>query len=540
MKTVHAALLAVACLLVVACREPPSTTGGDAQPSPATPATPARLPHQFGGSAPAVPPTPAPPDTRTPAELAQAACEGADGKWHCKHVVRSHRVGAGTVAGVTPASWTVPAWYIDPANGSGTADDGNDCATSSTACMTWGEVNARWGCFGNPTACPRLRQNTTITFLSSQSGDTDPVYFLPAIEHSAYVVLKGNLGTGQQICSTTLGVVTAKNRGTPQLLNTTFASCTNAGIGQLVVNSTHSSRAWIYKSTGGGAWNISQPVVPNSASSSFVLVPSLVDTWANGDTVTVYQPPKVNIAKVVPAMVDFDPGTFNNRLFVYNIAMADPAGAGDGELYMRDQTVVLESSCARSLIAEGVTNKFYNSFMEAVLTTTPCLIPSGGAYYTCSSVLSGVLSYDGSNFSILRDTQVDGDVIATFLVAGGGQIGTLYSDTGATTFVTAATQVLGTGGYTSGILWGPGSVDVIGSSRLTYRTNAGGAAATFVLKGSILINGGNFGCLGNPGAASAYATCNIGVSAANLDVNLGAASGCIGTPNGAAYCNYGL
>jgi len=39
--------------------------------------------------------------------------------------------------------------------------------------------------------------------------------------------------------------------------------------------------------------------------------------------------------------------------------------------------------------------------------------------------------------------------------------------------------------------------------------------------------------------ASAFAVCNLTFTTANLDANLGAVSGCIAVPGGAAICNVG-
>jgi hypothetical protein len=63
---------------------------------------------------------------------------------------------------------------------------------------------------------------------------------------SATVSIQGVIGPSQQVATGTLSNVVAKNRAAGQLLETTLPA--GAAPGQPVVNSTHSSRACVYKS----------------------------------------------------------------------------------------------------------------------------------------------------------------------------------------------------------------------------------------------------------------------------------------------------
>lgn len=94
------------------------------------------------------------------------------------------------VAPPLPISWTQPAWFIDPANSTGAASDSNTCTSVTKPCLTYAGVVQIWG----GTTSPRLRQNTTITFLSSQWNDGDPVDVTPYVENGATVTLQGALG----------------------------------------------------------------------------------------------------------------------------------------------------------------------------------------------------------------------------------------------------------------------------------------------------------------------------------------------------------
>jgi hypothetical protein len=91
-------------------------------------------------------------------------------------------------------SWTTPAWFIDPSNRSGTANDTNDCTTATTPCRTYAEVARRWA-----TTSPVLGQDTTITFLSSHVDDSDPVYLTPVLEDGAALVVQGAFGSDQRV-----------------------------------------------------------------------------------------------------------------------------------------------------------------------------------------------------------------------------------------------------------------------------------------------------------------------------------------------------
>src|SRR6266567_5503133 len=74
-------------------------------------------------------------------------------------------------------AWTQAAWFVDPLNVTGLASDKNDGTTALTPVLTYnGGVAARWGTYS-----PRLRQNTTITFLSRQPDGTDPIICNPYV-----------------------------------------------------------------------------------------------------------------------------------------------------------------------------------------------------------------------------------------------------------------------------------------------------------------------------------------------------------------------
>jgi hypothetical protein len=395
----------------------------------------------------------------------------------------------GTASPIIPASWTVPAWFIDPANSSGTASDNNNCTTSATACLTWHEINDhRWGCQGSPTVCPRLQQNTAIEFLSSQTNDNDPVYFFPAIEAGAVIQIFGPLGATQQVASGVLSNVTAKNRATPQLL---LAQSGATAPQQLVVNSTHPSLAWTYKLSSGSIYSMTEPSTAVTLPTSVCGTP--VDTWTNGDSVVVYQPVTVNIPSIGATWSEASGTLTNSIIFLHNINVGHLSGSltrftnsilGNGQLLESSATNLITPAGGRSSFS-GVT--YCNvSMSQGFRAVSPgfAFVFNGGSFDT-----AGTDSFL-SNSYITNDAIIGGNVFispglsrragSATTISGGGPA---YVETSKTLAVETAFD--GTGG----IWWGPGTINIIGTGRFSYTSTA----ATNLLVGALQLNGGTTG-----------------------------------------------
>lgn len=108
--------------------------------------------------------------------LSVVACNVTPGK---------HSFGAagGVATPITPSSWTVPDWFIDPVAG----NDNNACTSSGTPCKTYGAITQRWG-----TNQPTLSQATTVTWLSDDVS-TDPVYIKPTLIGNGGITIHGTL-----------------------------------------------------------------------------------------------------------------------------------------------------------------------------------------------------------------------------------------------------------------------------------------------------------------------------------------------------------
>ena len=384
---------------------------------------------------------------------------------------------AGTTTDSIPTSWTVGAWYVDPANSTGEASDNNSCQKTTKPCLTFAGLEAKWG-----TVSPRLRQNTTITFLSSHVDDSDPVYLSPYIENGAAVTVEGSLGTPQRVASGALSYVMGRNRPNGQLLDVGLPA--GAAPGQLVVNlSKSNSRAWVYRNADGNSWYLSQPVaaealpiVPGSA-------PAEVNTWAPGDAIVVYQPVAVDVVSAAPVA---GPDGASTPLTFYQLKVLDPLGGGAVDAASTHSTLAItspdvafvESSIDRlvSISSNGFGNRpdFVNVDFSGGLRAV-AVTPEAGM-----SVLAGQIRNAAWTLSAAA---LDEDlVVGATLSLSGGSYGAVYVDTGAALLPqmndVSFSQALG-----APVLWGPGSVDAITRGRLEYPPGAGGATATFEVKG---------------------------------------------------------
>jgi hypothetical protein len=439
-------------------------------------------------------------------------------------------------------NWQQPAWFIDPAAG----NDLNDGLTALTALKTYNELAlGRWG-----TYAPVLRQNTTVTFLSSHVDNSDPVIFRPFIQNQAQVSIQGVLGAAQQTATGVLAGVVAKNRAAPQLLNATLPA--GAAVNQLIVNTTHPSRAWTYVALGAGAFSISQPLTPQAVfptTSILGPLPTLVDTWANGDAVTIFEPVKVNIADLSPTWCDVKAATFNNFVSLYQLTVFDPAAIiGLGNLIVNNGSAIniVEARCDRCVTLTG----------QAAGVVNPCFINAdfvGGLQ--CPMIASQLVSNNNAqnvyifggilkgNAVAVNCSRLEADVIVTSGVGfPQGSIvtwGNFYIEAGRTFLFGPAGVSAPLAGYAGGpIIWGPGTISVIGSSRLVYPPGAGKAVATFLNTGGIRLNNAVTAYSVSGGAAAVWSG-GIALNPATLDAAQGIAGfgGLAINPGGASVSN---
>jgi hypothetical protein len=118
-------------------------------------------------------------DSRTPMQLAAAACRRSDGSWACPAIPRPLMASGNASAAQCGPACTVSSWYIDPQNTTTCASDANSCtsATCSGAgigpCLTYQQIVTRRG---STSPVYPYGQSYTIFFLSPQTANVDPIF----------------------------------------------------------------------------------------------------------------------------------------------------------------------------------------------------------------------------------------------------------------------------------------------------------------------------------------------------------------------------
>jgi hypothetical protein len=465
--------------------------------------------------------------------------------------------------GVIPPSWSQAAWFIDPQNTTGCANDLNATCGSSTCtsgigpvgdgpCATFAQVAGRWG-----TYAPRLQQTTTITFLSSQPPTGDPVIIRAQMENGAAVNVTGApIGTATRVCSGTLGTVTAKSRTTNQTLTSTFTltatdggTCTLAP-GLLVQNTTHPASAFLIENSG-STWTLSQPIG----------APGEVDTWASADAVTINRLTGVSV-------VDFSPQQVGTPLaanpmtagMVSNVTVL-ASGLSDGGTYVDVLQVgpqaAMQFVAAQRMIVTfpeqstaggmqgalfavdmmgGVANS--NGIAAGAAVASLRLVAGGaigGTANTCQQATAQGWLLDGDEFIGVCTSGVSPAVNLT-----NSSLGQVYVDTSATLNFAGQGSMLSVTAINSvATVYGPGTLNLAYDADLVYPGGNDGGRVSFPIA-SLKANNQTSMCRQAPSKPVGYDTCQIGLSGPSLDSYLGldAGSGCL-TTGAAAFCNFG-
>jgi hypothetical protein len=475
-----------------------------------------------------------------PEPPAQPALLGAAGGLALNQAMCKTVVDSGAVSASCPSSWTQAAWFIDPANVSTCASDSNKTCGQSTCtagvpgvadgpCLSYAQVAARWGTYS-----PRLLQNTTLTWLSSQVGLGDPVYLTPYVENQSWVAIVGTLvsqGTA------TLGTVVALNTGTPTLLTTTLTGATGSQAnGQLVVNSTHPSRLWTYKNSA-GTWTLSTPFAAATAGAA---PPSAATGWTNatnsGDAVTFFAPTTVQIVQFQPILVSLAQASAVNNAVILNVTIPSPGSTDKADPLLVNQWVNIFESRVTPMVSYAPTADT-NPVPNAVNDCFDIGVRGGAALaaVTRPNYTGGIMNLGAISFSQFNATGAE--LLSNIIMAGTtptlqyGVVGGAYLETGVTLTITGAGNFTG-----AAAVWGPGNVNVQGNSKINYASGAGSAGTTFANTGTLNADTQTKVCSSPPSDAGPPG-CNLTLSASQLDTSLGTTSGCLYVPGGASYCN---
>jgi len=392
-------------------------------------------------------------------------------------------------------------------------------------------IAAAWG-----TLAPRLSQDTTIVGLSSHTDFSDPIVWLPICPGGVTPAIQG--AAPALVGNVVLGGTVAKSRaaGANSLLQTNVGGA--GALGLLLENTTagKSSRAWLYKALGAGAFSLTQPMVKSGIKGT--TVPAEVDTWANGDTVNLLKPIALNVVQFQNLNYDAN-ATFNNFGHLYQLAVLDPGAAGPGNT--GNQAFLSGVRCIECDVQRSIVNQIATQ-QELTVVATNCAVrsavdcnalamfggaafPSGQTFFVGSPVLS---AFDGD--VILGNT--GGQVLTE-----GATFGLVFLDSGVS--VLDGILLVKTFAYGSHVIYGSGA-NTINMQGCSHLGMIGGTfAAAFTAPG--LVTGVQ---LNGTATASSYAagTWNAGITTtpAHLDAAAGAAGfgGNAISPGGASCSNF--
>jgi hypothetical protein len=393
----------------------------------------------------------------------------------------------------------------------------------------------RWGTYS-----PRLRQNTTVTFLSSQPLDgSDQDYYTPFVEAGTTFAVVGTLLTQS---TGSLNVVTSKNRATPQLLQATLTTAT-AAAGNIITNTTHASRAWA--DVGGATVTFTQPLTeaptPPVANIGFT-IPTEVNTWAHADNITVSAPTQVNLRTFAPVTADGKAASpYQSSSWLQDIYVADPAGADAQpglttiqlgttvQVNVWDCSFDVEVNIANAPLAFSFpgalsqNNTFSNVWFNGGLVVGGATSVWGGSIGKAEdgyTVINGNSQPVNSGSGVLPVIDGDTNVYGAFVVQNFAQMGLVYLATSSLLDIMSNGVVqFATGYFTGGpILWGPGAPHVFGTGHISYP--GGAATSVFLQTGAFNLNGGTTAC-SHTNASPDVINCGITINATNLNAAAG-------------------
>ena len=464
---------------------------------------------------------------------ASASCLGPDGSIRCgtqaprwnrtkSNLANSDSSVLGAASGgdrasVIPPAWTVPAWVIDTPSSSGCASDNNNGTQSTCGAagsfqgplLTYSELAERWG-----TYYPRIQQSTSLTILGSENT-SDVIYINPLVESTSgvYFTISCALGAAQQAWTGTLGATSGGPPARSTLLQSVLPA-SGPATNQLLVNSTHPSRAWTTTNSG-TTWNITQPVT--GCATAAACSPSEVITWTVGDTITAYTPSNIYLVQALPtAQQD------TQVMFVTGCNLQCPGARSTCASFVNSNVIMADSSAftqenpqdaagAATAGGGGNLSPYHVNFDSAGSFGSPNYfyggrVGTGGQFNTMynANLAGGVELFNSVFFSASAPASLEG--------------GSTFNDV----YVNGLANL--TSGYSvvTGPIWGPGTLRVEGGSFLQYPSTTGAAVANFLQtgtnEGSVpwALNGATTAC-SHTGASPDVVSCGISLSATNLD-----------------------
>jgi hypothetical protein len=396
--------------------------------------------------------------------------------------------------------------YWDPANLTGLASDGNDGLSAITPILTWAEAIRRYGSIS-----PVFSYGVGVVVhkMSAQTLNVDPVWFAPKLSGGAQAVLLDTLVPFAS--GVTAGVVTAKNRSTPQLL--TVASMPVGTTAKMFVFKSTGSYAFIDSMSGQTA-TMQQPLSAASFNApATVPTPAEDNSWTTGDTLTIYNLPNLtNLKMWRPTCGDLSSGGQASAGWVQFTQIADSSGTGGSEYTLVADGINGMAGCLvvpRTHVS-GLGGRGFSAYLFGNSHVGAVVIFSGAQPFIFGGGLAGGLTLNSAIMSVDGDTILHGAVIANSGTLAGDA---LYAD-GAVTIggigpsnFRVAVAVTG-----ARVFWGPASLKIDANS--AYWSFGPTFTANLLLSGTFTLGTNT---TGTKYVAGTY-TDGVALTTANMDL----------------------
>jgi hypothetical protein len=388
----------------------------------------------------------------------------------------------GDLASVNPY-WNQATWFVDPQNSTGLASDTNSGIDALHPVLTFnGGIATKWGTYS-----PRIRQSTTLTWLSSQVGPGDPVVLMPVMDvvppaiEGVYLTITGALGPAQEVGSGILAGVVPKNRPAAQLLNANLGAALLPGT--LLFNSTKGSYAWVYELVSGTTYAISQPMAAYALPID-LFVSAEDNTWSNGDAFVAYEPISINVIQIQPTIATYD-ADFLGQIQAIHVVFSSISEPISPVIIQNETTIAecrfdtsVDNRTKNDVVDTGFANCYSAGGYAASVASDLYTVILGGV------VVNGITSAAGIDYDAIINCGTGMIFRSPFTdpAISENSVGTMYI---AGKSIWSGTWDFVMGLFNPPLLWGPGVMEVQAASRIFYSAPA---AAVFINTGGLQLD----------------------------------------------------
>jgi hypothetical protein len=417
---------------------------------------------------------------------------------------------------VNPA-WLIPAWYLAT-----TGNDKNTCVDAGHPCRTWHRILDRIG-----TTEPTLSNDVAIFILDSQTDDTDRIVFNPYMQEGSESYFQCQWSS---VATGTLTVNQAKSTTDPDgRLKLTLSGGASTVLatdptGLFVVNGTRSSSlAPVLDLVSGSTVWMGQPFAPNvpvppALPNGF---PAEDDTWATGDSYTLFRLANVFISEYRPRTIESRSVSGENR-YVFGSAthcripdLAVSGQIGNTTLLTNNGVAWVEDwiDAANIHPEDDTVGDFQMANTAGV----------GGIISNFTNIIGGAMGDPRSQLtSTLSQANLDGDLSIRGVVFLGGHYNTIGGVQVANHSIEILSNALGSSPASQ--MYGTYlfSVGAIGPSGNVAAFGYGGATAGDFFKGvpSFQVDGLSVGIARDTAHSLAPEIPDVSITVANIDATV--------------------